>query len=157
MTSVTIRPAVEGDAEAIVALIQAAFTPLIARVDPPPGALRETAATIGAELAAHRGLVAEIGGEVIGSALLKHQDDGLYLGRLAVAPAAQGRGVAKALLAEGERLARAAGYPAMILRVRLAMTENRRLFAGAGFVETALMHHDGYAEPTFAEMRKGLG
>ncbi len=157
MTSGSIRPATPAAAAAIVALIQAAFTPLIARVDPAPGALRETPATIGAELAAHRGLVAEIDGQVVGSALLKHQEDGLYLGRLAVAPAVQGRGVAKALLAEAERLARALGYPRMILRVRLAMTENRRLFTGAGFVETALMHHDGYAEPTFAEMRKGLG
>ncbi len=153
----TIRPAVSGDADAIVALIQAAFTPLIARLDPPPGALRETPATIAAELAAHRGLIAEIGGRVVGSALLKHQPDGLYLGRLAVAPDVQGRGVAKALLAAAERLARDLGYGLMILRVRLAMTENRRLFTGAGFVETALMRHDGYAEPTFAEMRKGLG
>ncbi len=156
MTAVAIRPAAQGDAEAIVALIQAAFTPLIGRLDPTPGALRETPATIGAELSAHRGLVAEIGGEVVGSALLKHQEDGLYLGRLAVAPAAQGRGVAKALLAEAERLARGLGYAQMILRVRLALPENRRLFSGAGFVETELMAHDGYAEPTFAEMRKGL-
>lgn len=156
MKTIAIRPAVQGDADAIVALIQAAFTPLILRLDPSPGALRETPATIGAELAAHRGLVAEIAGEVVGSALLKHQPDGLYLGRLAVAPVAQGRGVARALLAEAERLARSLGYAQMILRVRLAMTENRRLFSGAGFVETALMAHDGYAEPTFAEMRKGL-
>lgn len=155
--TVTIRPAVPGDADAIVALIQAAFTPLIARLDPPPGALRETPATIAAELAVHRGLIAEIEGRVVGSALLKHQPDGLYLGRLAVAPDVQGRGVAKALLAEAERLARSLGYDKLILRVRLAMTENRRLFTGAGFVETELMRHDGYAEPTFAEMRKGLG
>lgn len=153
----SIRPAVPGDAQAIVALIRAAFTPLIGRLDPAPGALRETPATIGAELAAHRGLVAEIGGAVIGSALLKHWEDGLYLGRLAVAPSAQGRGVARALLAAAERQARDLGYDRMILRVRLAMTENRRLFSKAGFVETGLMAHEGYAEPTFAEMRKGLG
>lgn len=157
MTALSIRPAVRTDADAIVALIQAAFTPLIARLDPTPGALRETPATIGAELDTHRGLVAEIGGQLVGSALLKHWEDGLYLGRLAVAPAAQGRGVAKALLAAAERQARNLGYAQMILRVRLAMTENRRLFAGFGFIETELMKHDGYAEPTFAEMRKGLG
>lgn len=111
MTDVVIRPAVPDDARAIVALIQAAFTPLIARLDPSPGALRETEATIAAELAAHRGLVAVTDGEIVGSALLKHQEDDLYLGRLAVAPAAQGRGVAKALLAEAERLARAWAMP----------------------------------------------
>lgn len=44
----------------------------------------------------------------------------------------------------------------MTLRVRLPMIENRRLFAGAGFVETGLLAHPGYAEPTFAEMRKAL-
>jgi hypothetical protein len=41
--------------------------------------------------------------------------------------------------------------------VRLALTENRRLFAASGFVAMTEAAHPGYARPTFAVMEKRLG
>ena len=42
------------------------------------------------------------------------------------------------------------------LSTRLALLDNRRLFAACGFVETTREAHPGYAEPTFVNMVKRL-
>ena len=92
----------------------------------------------------------------MGTALWTEQDGGLYLGRLAVLPAWRGRGVAKALVAAAEGAARRLALPRTHLSTRLVLLDNRRLFAGCGFVETACHAHPGYAEPTFVNMEKRL-
>ncbi|HEU4675685.1 MAG TPA: GNAT family N-acetyltransferase [Motilibacteraceae bacterium] len=62
--------------------------------------------------------------------------DGLYLSRLAVAPAARGRGVGAALVIDVLRRARAAGGPAY-LHVAADNAVARRLYARHGFVDRA--------------------
>jgi hypothetical protein len=42
------------------------------------------------------------------------------------------------------------------LSTRLALLDNRRLFAGSGFTETTREAHPGYAEPTFVNLEKRL-
>ncbi len=91
-----------------------------------------------------------------GSALWVEQDDGLYLGRLAVAPARRGCGIAKALVAATETAARAMRLPRVHLSTRLVLLDNRRLFSACGFVEMTREAHPGYAEPTFVNMEKRL-
>ncbi len=81
---------------------------------------------------------------------------GLYLCRLAVAPAWRGRGIAKALIAAAEATAREIGLSRIHLSTRLVLLDNRHLFAGCGFVETTRHAHPGYAEPTFVNMEKRL-
>ena len=44
----------------------------------------------------------------------------------------------------------------MTLRVRLALGENQRLFAGFGFAPAGQGAHPGYPEPTFLVMEKRL-
>ena len=82
------------------------------------------------------------------------QADGLYLGRLAVAPAWHGQGIATALVAAAEAAARAMGLPRIHLSTRLVLLDNRRLFAACGFVETSREAHPGYAEATFVNIEK---
>ena len=102
------------------------------------------------------GAVAEAGGGMVGSALWNEQDGGLYLGRLAVAPAWRGRGIAKALVAAVESAAGRMTLPRIHLSTRLVLLDNRRLFAACGFVETTSHAHPGYGEPTFVNMEKWL-
>jgi predicted N-acetyltransferase YhbS len=97
-----------------------------------------------------------VSGALAGSALWMEQDGGLYLGRLAVAPAWRGRGIATALVAAAEAAARASGLPRIRLSTRLVLLDNRRLFAACGFVEATRHAHPGYAEPTFVTMEKRL-
>jgi predicted N-acetyltransferase YhbS len=152
-----VRAMERQDAPAVAALIRAAFTAQFVATDPPPSALRVTEDDVAAHLAKGAGgAVAEAHGAVAGSALWHEQDDGLYLGRLAVAPAWRGRGIAKALVGAAEAEARRMGLPRIHLSTRLMLLDNRRLFAACGFVETTSHAHPGYAEPTFVNMEKRL-
>ena len=89
-------------------------------------------------------VVAVEDGEVVGTCRLLREGDAMRLGRMAVAPAARGRGLGAALLAEAERQAAAAGAT----RVELHAQERARsLYARGGyeprggpFVEEGIPH-----------------
>ncbi|HLJ06727.1 MAG TPA: GNAT family N-acetyltransferase [Acetobacteraceae bacterium] len=155
-SGISLRPTAPRDADAVAALIRSAFAAQSIATDPPPSAVRVTAQDVVAHLRTGGGAVAEVMGELAGSALWLEQDGGLYLGRLAVAPAWRGRGIAKALLAAAEGAARTQRLSRIYLSTRLPLLDNRRLFASCGFVETTRHAHPGYAEPTFVNMEKWL-
>jgi len=152
----TLRPLKIADALAAAAVIRAAFAALSAAVDPPPSALRETGESVAQTLAAGGGAGAEAASGLAGVVLWEAKDGGLYVGRLSVLPAWRGRGIASALMAAAEAEARRRGLPRLHLATRLALADNRRLFAACGFRETAQRAHSGYSAPTFVEMEKML-
>ena len=152
----TLRPALPDDAAAITALLHAAFAVQSVPTDPPSGALRETAATIAAAIAAGGGAVAEQAGAIIGSVLWEEKDGGLYFGRLGVHPAHRRRGIAQVLVGEAEAEARRRGLGRVWLSTRLVLADNRRLFAACGYAETTLGTHAGYSAPTSVTMEKRL-
>lgn len=148
---------VQAHAGAVAALVRAAFAAQSVPTDPPASALRLTAADVVAHLAAGGGgAVEEETGTLAASVMWSEIEGGLYISRLAVGTAFRRRGLARALLESAERAARAARLPRLHLGTRLVLLDNRRLFAGAGFVEVALHAHPGYAEPTWVEMEKRL-
>lgn len=145
------------DAEPVAALIRSAFSDLPVQPDPPMSALRVTGANVVAHLQrGGGGAVAEIDGRLAGCALWAEAGGGLYVGRVAVAPQQRRRGIARALMAAAEQMARAAELPRLHLATRLVLTDNRRLFAACGFVETGQTAHPGYAAPTSVTMEKRL-
>ncbi len=154
---VVLRPLAPADAAAAVAVIHAAFRAQSVATDPPSGALRETEAGIAARIAAGGGAAALADGAMVAVVLWEMAADALDLGRLAVLPEWRRRGLARALVAAAEGEARRRGLARLTLGVRLALEDNRRLFAGCGFVETGREAHAGYAAPTSARMDKRLG
>jgi len=144
------------DAAAAAELIRMAFAAQSRATDPPSGALGETTASVAAKLAEGGGGGAEAGGALVGVALWAEKDGALAIGRVSALPAWRGRGIARALLAAAEAEARRRGFNRMTLRVRLALEENRRLFAGFGFAPVGQGAHPGYREPTFLVMQKRL-
>jgi predicted N-acetyltransferase YhbS len=144
------------DAAAVATLIRAAFAVQSVVTDPLPSALRITEADVAEHLRIGGGAVAEVARGLAGSALWVEEDGGLYLARLAVAPAWRGRGIGKALVAAAEAAAHAMGLPRIHLSTRLVLLDNRRLFAACGFVETSREAHAGYAQATFVNMEKRL-
>ena len=150
------RPLRIEDAEAAAALIRSAFAAQSVVTDPPSSALRETAESLRGAIAAGGGVVAEASGSVVALLIWAERDGGLYCGRLAVDPAARGRGLARALVGEAEAEARRRALPKLHVRVRLQLAGNLALFASLGFREVGREAHAGYAEPTTAIMEKRL-
>lgn len=155
--TVVVRAAVVGDAVPLAAIIAAAFAQYRGRLDPESGAVRESADTISRDLAAGAGaIVAEQGGEPLGCVMIKPVEGDLYLGRLAVVPSARGRGIARRLVQGVEDEAARRGLTGVRLGVRIVLTENQRLFAALGYVETSREAHPGFDHPTSITMRKSL-
>ena len=153
----SIRAADLADAPAIAAVIRAAFEPYRGRLQPTPSALSETPETIAARLAKGRGFVAEASGRIVACILtVANSAEELYVGRLAVDPEWQGRGIATRLMAVAEEMAGKNGFAFLSLGVRLALTGNRALFEKLGFRFHSEERHPGFTEPTYIFMRKEL-
>lgn len=155
--TITIRPATFADANLLSELIMAAFSAYPMSLNPPSGALKETPDAIREKLADHGACIAVIGDTPVGCVLYTPEPgNALYLGRLAVHPDWRGRGIARTLVAYVEDEARRRGFDRLRLSVRIALTDNHRLFAACGFVEVGREAHAGFSEPTMIKMEKRL-
>ena len=149
--------AAAADWRAVLDLILDAFAYMDGRIDPPSSAHRLTPEAIRDQAATGTVLLADGGGEgLLGCVFLTPKPDCLYLGKLAVRPGLQGRGIGRRLMATAFDAARADGHAAIELQARVELEENHRIFAGMGFVETGRTAHDGYDRPTSVTMRCAL-
>lgn len=138
---VTIRPATEADVAAAQALVERAYAVHLGIVDKPPAPLFDD---YEAHQAAGRLFLAESGGTLVGITVLIDAADHLLLDNVAVDPAAQGRGVGRALIAFAEATARARSHREVRLYTQEKMTANIALYARLGFVETHRAVQDGF-------------
>ena len=154
-----VRPLRMEDAEAAAALIRLAFTTQTVATDPPASARTETTASITASLATESqgGFGAWSANTLAGCVLWQIKPRGLYLGRLSVHPSHRGKAIARALLDAVAAQARHLALPRLLLSTRLALADNRRLFARCGFTETEQHAHPGYPYPTFVDMERAVG
>ena len=132
------------DWPAVLSLIQRAFAGMVGRIDPPSSLHRLTAA----DLARPGPEVWVIGHPPQACMVLTPKPGRLYLGKLAVDPGLQGRGLGRILLNQAETRARALGLPVLALETRVELTENHALFSHMGFTETARTAHAGFHRPT---------
>lgn len=137
-----IRPAIAADVAAIEAVVRAAYHPYIARLGKPPGPMLDDYRAL---VAAGRCRVAEAGGAIAAVLVLLPAPDHLLLDNVAVAPAHQGQGIGRALIAVAEAEARRAGLAELRLYTNVLMTENIALYRRLGFVETHRGEQAGYA------------
>ncbi|UVD56780.1 GNAT family N-acetyltransferase [Rhizobium sp. Pop5] len=140
----------------LLALILTAFASMNGRIDPPSSALRLTAQALAEKAEAEIGHVAIEQGKLTACLFLRPEADCLYVGKLAVLPAAQGKGLGRRLLAVAEETAAALGLAALRLETRIELTDNHAVFAAWGFERTAEKAHPGFTRTTFIEMRKIL-
>ena len=129
----------------VLAVVQAAFgarPPL----DPPADALGDDLASITRLLGGRGGLFATLDGVPAGCLVLHAVPDGMTLRRFGVTPAAQGRGVAGALLEAAHRAA--IGRKALIVVAREELPATTAFWERHGFVvrtrpsPQVVMHHD---------------
>ncbi len=127
-------------------LVRGAFADMDGVVDPPSSIHRLDRA--GMARAAAEGEVWVIGDPPLACVTLTPGDGHLYLGKLAVAEAARGRGLARGLVDLACDRARAMGLPEVRLQTRVELTGNQAAFRALGFREVGRSAHPGHDRPT---------
>jgi len=136
-----IRLARPEEAEAVHQLVCDAYHHYIARLGKSPGPMLDD---YGRRIADKQAWVLEEGGVPAGVLVLEDAEGALLLDNVAVAPAAQGKGHGRALIAFAGDEARRRGYRAVRLYTHVLMTENLALYARLGFRETGRVSEKGY-------------
>ncbi len=154
---VTVEPAVPSDAGELLTVQRAAYLSEAQRYgDPHLPPLTETLAAVRADLAAPDvvALVARSGRRLVGSVRARLVGRNAHVGRLAVAPDVQGRGIGPRLLAavETELAGRVDRFE---LFTGAHSHENLRLYARCGYV--VLGHRPAGAGPGLTVLEKSAG
>jgi GNAT superfamily N-acetyltransferase len=134
------------DWAALHALILRAFAGMKGRINPPSSARDLTPESLAAT--AQTSEIWAIGTPPQACMILTPKLGSLYLGKLAVDPALQGRGLGRSLVSWAEARARALGLPALTLQTRVELAENHATFQRLGFLETGRTSHEGFTAPT---------
>ena len=142
------------DWPALLALIQSEFAYMEGRIDPPSSMHLLTADSIAAQAKSGEVWVFEDQNIPVACVFLTPQQGALYVGKLAVAQAWRGQGLARLLLQTAETRAHALGLPVLELQTRVELLENHAAFARMGFVKTGETAHPGYAQATSITMQK---
>lgn len=149
-------PANFADWSGLLGLITRAFACMDGVIDPPSSARLMTTASLAAKAQAETCLVAYIDSRLAGCLFAVPHGDVLYVGKLAVDPAHQGKGAGRSLMAAAADLAAAMRLPALELQTRVELTANQHWFESLGFREVARTAHAGYDRPTAITYRKPL-
>jgi predicted N-acetyltransferase YhbS len=157
MTEPKTRRATNGDAEAISALVNAAFKVerfFIDRDRIDRGKVRDMLRT-------GKYLLAEDNGALIACVYVEIREQRGYFGLLAVDPARQGEGLGRKMVAEAEDYARAAGCEFMDLRIVNLRAELPPFYRRLKYVETGTEPFAADAKPSqpchFIKMSKPFG
>jgi predicted N-acetyltransferase YhbS len=142
--------------EELRALLLEAFAYMAGRIDPPSSVLSLTADDIARQTREGCVFIAEEDGRLVGSVFARATADAFYLGKLAVRPGRQGRGIGRALVAVVEAEALRRGFQVLELQTRIELTENHAAFARLGFIKTGETTHPGYPRATSITMRRRL-
>jgi N-acetylglutamate synthase-like GNAT family acetyltransferase len=151
---ISVSPPGFSDWTQLLGLVRDSFAYMDSRIDP-PSSLR----TMGVEEFKTKAMretliVAEEDRNIIGCAFAALREDCVYVGKVAVAQSARGKGVSRALFAAAEALARKHGRRFLELQTRVELVENHATFAALGFQKVAESAHPGYSRPTSITMRK---
>ncbi|SNR41165.1 GNAT family N-acetyltransferase [Puniceibacterium sediminis] len=150
----TLAPADFTDWNDLLGLIHASFAYMDGRIDPPSSAHALTPKTLRQRSKTEHLYLATP--PLIGCAFFAEQPGALYIGKLAIASGAQGKGLGRAFIEQAEILARGLGLPRLRLETRIELVGNHAAFAALGFVRTAERSHPGYDRITSIVMEKPL-
>ena len=140
----------------LLALILRSFAYMDGVIDPPSSALRLTPESLARKSAKEVCFVAFDGDRLVGCVFVAERRDALYVGKFAIDPREQGKGIGRRLMKAVEDHARRLDSPALELETRIELTGNHAAFRRMGFLETAHTAHPGFDRPTSITFRKRL-
>ncbi|KAB2657005.1 GNAT family N-acetyltransferase [Brucella tritici] len=145
-----------GEWEELLGMIRDSFACMDGVIDPPSSAGLLTADNLRQKAQEEIGFAAFLDDRLVGCVFIREKADDFYLGKLAVAPALEGRGIGRLLMQKAEDVAVAKGKPSIELQVRIELTRNRAVFEKLGYRKIAETAHPGYSRPTSITMRKEI-
>ncbi|MFZ5749647.1 MAG: GNAT family N-acetyltransferase [Pseudomonadota bacterium] len=138
----------DDDFAPVLSLIRTAFAFMDGRIDPPSSMHRLTVDALAGMAAAGEVWVLDEPEGPVACAVLTPRTDHLYLGKLAVAEAFRGQGLARQLARLAASRARERGLPEVRLQTRVELVENHAAFTAMGFERTGATAHPGFDRPT---------
>jgi GNAT superfamily N-acetyltransferase len=150
------RPAGFDDWDGLLALLRESFAYMEGRIDPPSSLHSFDATKLAAKAKAEELILAFMDGALVGCLFAVPRGEALYLGKIAVRPGLQRKGIAKRMFAMAEASARARGFKALELQARIELVENHRAFGALGFEKVGEGSHPGYTRSTDVNFRKTL-
>ncbi|MEM7237994.1 MAG: GNAT family N-acetyltransferase [Pseudomonadota bacterium] len=141
------------DWPAIHALLTRAFAYMEGRIDPPSSLTRMSVACLVHKAARETVLLAEDPG-LVGCLFAAPRAGALYLGKIAIDPDCQGRGIGRALVAAATEIAKQQQLTALELQTRVELVENHAAFNALGFETIAKTRHSGFDRATSLTMRR---
>lgn len=145
-----IRQAEVGDAAAVRACAEDAYTPYIAAIGRKPAPM-----TADFEAQISNGLVHTAMDDedcLLGFIVFYRKAGQMFLENVAVYSSAAGQGVGKALIAYCESQARAHGLSSVCLYTNEKMTANLSIYPKLGYLETARRQEDGFNRVFFEKL-----
>lgn len=154
--SIEIREATGADITTLVASIRSAFEEYRGLLDPPSGALTETAGNVARLLENETALVASAYGEAVGVVFYDLREDPVCLHRLAVLPDLRDRGIGARLVKTVEERVSAAGMGRIHLAVRISLVANHLFYMNLGYSIVDVRIYPECDFPTYYVMYKEL-
>jgi histidinol-phosphate/aromatic aminotransferase/cobyric acid decarboxylase-like protein/N-acetylglutamate synthase-like GNAT family acetyltransferase len=151
---ISVSPPGFSDWPKLLTLLRESFAYMETRIDPPSSLSRMGIEEFQAKATKESFIVATQGQSVIGCAFAALRNDCVYVDKVAVAPRARKKGIARALLVVAENLARAHNRHFLELQTRIELLENHAAFSALQFKKVAETAHPGYERPTSITMRK---
>jgi len=136
--------------------LRAAYAPMLGRINPPSFLDTMTTQDI-IEKAKTEDFFLALDGDLPIACGFAHGDGPVYeIGKIAVSPTFQRRGLCRDLLATAERQGKLGGAEALQLYVRVELTENQDVYQALGFVQVATFTHPGFDRPTAFILRRPI-
>jgi N-acetylglutamate synthase-like GNAT family acetyltransferase len=142
--------------DALLALVHDSFSYMDERIDPPSSVHKLDKSALVEKVAQETVIIAYENKKLIGCCFLKEMGTKNYLGKIAVYPSLQGKGVGEEILRAAIDKSKNAGKSVVELESRVELTEVHTFFRRFGFVQTAETAHEGYDRPTSITMQLDL-
>ncbi|WP_171210700.1 GNAT family N-acetyltransferase [Ruegeria sp. HKCCA5426] len=129
MSEITLRKATLADVGKVTNCLAAAYAPALRDIPDLP----DVTGGVADDIRSHGGVVAEMNAEIVGYIVFGQVDDAVMIFNLAVAPNAQGRGIAGRLLDQAESVARDRGISRLTLRTHRLMHSTVSMYQHLGW------------------------